>query len=446
MTKTAQGHAELVERVIDAIRAADEAWFLDRYPETPAEKLRQWTAELHDNFRAVAEAAIAATLSAPIAAHGAGAVTEGDHVWPAELMIRDTKLYDDMGGAGQRIYTTAGQGYEKRKYIRADLSTPIAAHGTGAVTEASDRAENTTDNPKSWIAWKRRALAAEATIDASENNPTYREVSKYWKVRARAAERELEERRRKEDTFLRPDEAAGQGESTTGRVKVPEGQTPLNYDLHHPLMDAFNAGSKARDTGGVSPYHGHSLEHLLHACGWVQRDLRLALDAARNAPSATPRPEASDAPDIVPVAWRDPATAPKDGTMLQLLIQRGDVDRGAWSPFEDSLDPYVTIGFNNLANTLEDEWEFAGWDWSHDCFTTGYGEVVGWLPFGPDALAALRAELATVTQKAERYLREAGAHFAKSCEYAEAREAAEAEVARLKAELAARSLTEGRDV
>ena len=49
-------------------------------------------------------------------------------VWPERLMIRDTTLYDDIGGAGQRIYTTAGQGYEKREYVRADvaalLSTP----------------------------------------------------------------------------------------------------------------------------------------------------------------------------------------------------------------------------------------------------------------------------------------------------------------------------------
>jgi hypothetical protein len=41
--------------------------------------------------------------------------------WPEYVMLRDTKLHDDMGGAGQRIYTTAGQGYEKIKYVRADL-------------------------------------------------------------------------------------------------------------------------------------------------------------------------------------------------------------------------------------------------------------------------------------------------------------------------------------
>lgn len=43
------------------------------------------------------------------------------NVWPDRLMIRDTQLHDDMGGAGQRIYTTAGQGYEKREYVRADV-------------------------------------------------------------------------------------------------------------------------------------------------------------------------------------------------------------------------------------------------------------------------------------------------------------------------------------
>ena len=43
-----------------------------------------------------------------------------DNVWPEKLRIRDTQLHDDMGGGGQRIYTTAGQGYEKREYIRAD--------------------------------------------------------------------------------------------------------------------------------------------------------------------------------------------------------------------------------------------------------------------------------------------------------------------------------------
>lgn len=47
-------------------------------------------------------------------------------VWPDTLRIRDTGLFDDMGGAGQRIYTTAGQGYQKTLYIRKDLYDAVA--------------------------------------------------------------------------------------------------------------------------------------------------------------------------------------------------------------------------------------------------------------------------------------------------------------------------------
>lgn len=42
--------------------------------------------------------------------------------WPKRVNLRDTKLHDDLGGAGQRIFTTAGQGYEKRVYVRADVA------------------------------------------------------------------------------------------------------------------------------------------------------------------------------------------------------------------------------------------------------------------------------------------------------------------------------------
>lgn len=65
-----------------------------------------------------------------------------------------------------------------------------------------------------------------------------------------------------------------------GRVKVPNGQTPLNDDLGHRLLDVFAEGIVARKNGTSSPYHGHSLEHCLHAAGWVQCDLRMALEAA----------------------------------------------------------------------------------------------------------------------------------------------------------------------
>lgn len=50
---------------------------------------------------------------------------------PHRLRLRDTGLHDDQGGMGQRIYTTAGFGYEKTEYLRASwvrerLETAIA--------------------------------------------------------------------------------------------------------------------------------------------------------------------------------------------------------------------------------------------------------------------------------------------------------------------------------
>ncbi len=80
------------------------------------------------------------------------------------------------------------------------------------------------------------------------------------------------------------------------------------------------------------------------------------------------------------VDWSGMAKAPKDGTMLRLLV---NPDKEEFTAFDDSLTPFETVGFNNLADTGEDRWEFAGWDWQQDCFITGRGEVIGWAEMSP---------------------------------------------------------------
>lgn len=77
-------------------------------------------------------------------------------------------------------------------------------------------------------------------------------------------------------------------------------------------------------------------------------------------------------------AWLPMETAPKDGSMLRLLVAFED------HATDDSAEPSPTIGFNNLGNTGEDGWQFAGWSWQQDCFTDGVGEPIGWLPLLPD--------------------------------------------------------------
>lgn len=77
---------------------------------------------------------------------------------------------------------------------------------------------------------------------------------------------------------------------------------------------------------------------------------------------------------IIPNAkWLHPNTAPKDGTMVLLLVCFSE------NSTEDTTTA-ITIGSNAFENTGVEDWQFAGWDWSYDEFTQGYGEVIGWWP------------------------------------------------------------------
>lgn len=77
------------------------------------------------------------------------------------------------------------------------------------------------------------------------------------------------------------------------------------------------------------------------------------------------------------LAARPMDTAPRDGTLLRLLV---DFDENA---IEDSISATWTIGACNDDNVSEGArigWQFAGWCWTHDHFTEGKGTPVGWLP------------------------------------------------------------------
>ena len=95
-----------------------------------------------------------------------------------------------------------------------------------------------------------------------------------------------------------------------------------------------------------------------------------ATDCQRNILRIEPAPNAGA------VIFSPMGTAPKDGTMLCLLV---DYSGDGANPLEDATQAW-TIGFNNLADTEDDVWQFAGWSWEQDCFTEGHGEVIGWLP------------------------------------------------------------------
>jgi hypothetical protein len=71
--------------------------------------------------------------------------------------------------------------------------------------------------------------------------------------------------------------------------------------------------------------------------------------------------------------WRDMAYAPRDGTLLRLLVEFDEHST------EDE-DQAPTIGANNFDNDEQDEWLFAGWCWTHDHWVQGKGAPIGWLP------------------------------------------------------------------
>lgn len=83
-------------------------------------------------------------------------------------------------------------------------------------------------------------------------------------------------------------------------------------------------------------------------------------------------------------------TAPRDGTTLRLLVQFTD------NATEYTDGPAWTIGSNSRDNTGDEEWQIAGWCWSHDHYTEGKGEPVGWLPMH-DVPAALAQQAGAVS-------------------------------------------------
>lgn len=66
-------------------------------------------------------------------------------------------------------------------------------------------------------------------------------------------------------------------------------------------------------------------------------------------------------------------TAPRDGTLLLLLIEDAPEGADCNHGTEDE-KTWRTLGFFND----DTEWLFAGWDWCGDVFTQGHGTPIAW--------------------------------------------------------------------
>lgn len=107
----------------------------------------------------------------------------------------------------------------------------------------------------------------------------------------------------------------------------------------------------------------------------VMANIRAKQEAKNALHFDTPLPGTSPAAPGIDLAPRPMATAPRDGTMLRLLVRFDD------HATEDTIEPAWTIGHCSKPHPDDDDnWQFAGWCWDHDHFTEGKGTPVGWLP------------------------------------------------------------------
>jgi hypothetical protein len=95
--------------------------------------------------------------------------------------------------------------------------------------------------------------------------------------------------------------------------------------------------------------------------------------------------------DARPEPWRPMNTAPKDGTIVRLLV---DYSGDGCHPLEDAEVAQTIGGCTDDHTGLTEGWKFAGWSWEQDCFTEGKGKPIGWLPFAH--LDLTRAQASTL--------------------------------------------------
>ncbi len=106
-------------------------------------------------------------------------------VWPVTIRVRDTKRNDDLGGLGQRIFTTAGAGYKKKEYILKEKYDQLQAENERLRKALQDLVdlkdmkdtlgkipEYTENQPKAW-ARARLALKDTATCEHGKGLTDY---------------------------------------------------------------------------------------------------------------------------------------------------------------------------------------------------------------------------------------------------------------------------------
>lgn len=92
--------------------------------------------------------------------------------FPAELFLREINMYEALSDSKQRIYTTAGQEYQKVKYIRADLVKTVQDPNEACYIQAVNK---TVGNCMSW--WRDQGKGY-TTVLTEAAEYSYKEASR----------------------------------------------------------------------------------------------------------------------------------------------------------------------------------------------------------------------------------------------------------------------------
>lgn len=144
------------------------------------------------------------------------------------------------------------------------------------------------------------------------------------------------------------------------------GQSELLPGLRH-AMTLLSANGFDKSSRVIE----QQMELLQVRAGQARQDLRPSLSQESRAV------EPAAGADSAGSGWQPIETAPKDGTLIQLLIYP---DEERCCPLEDTGQPSRTIGHNNFKHDGEDRWQFAGWNWEQDHYTAGEGNPCSWQP------------------------------------------------------------------